>query len=93
MVSATDPARGRRDVQATDRCPHALSTLVDGESLLNDGTGLVLFAIAVRRSHAPIGAARRRRGLRRARSPSASLIGLVTGYVAAVVVTRWSTTT
>jgi CPA1 family monovalent cation:H+ antiporter len=54
MVSATDPAA----VVATFkrlRVPDALSTMVDGESLLNDGTGLVLFAIAVSAVHAPIG--------------------------------------
>ena len=54
MVSATDPAA----VVATFkrlRVPPALSTMVDGESLLNDGTGLVLFAIAVGAIHAPIG--------------------------------------
>src|SRR5262245_48203137 len=46
MVSATDPAA----VVATFkrlRTDPALSTMVDGESLLNDGTGLVLFAIAL----------------------------------------------
>jgi CPA1 family monovalent cation:H+ antiporter len=54
MVSATDPAA----VVATFkrlRVPPALATMVDGESLLNDGTGLVLFAIAVQAIHAPIG--------------------------------------
>ena len=54
MVSATDPAA----VVATFkrlRVPDALSTIVDGESLLNDGTGLVLFAIAVQAVVAPIG--------------------------------------
>jgi CPA1 family monovalent cation:H+ antiporter len=54
MVSATDPAA----VVATFkrlRVPPALSTMVDGESLLNDGTGLVLFAIAVQFIDAPIG--------------------------------------
>ncbi len=56
MVSATDPAA----VVATFkrlRVPPALSTMVDGESLLNDGTGLVLFAIAVQLVDAPIGPA------------------------------------
>ena len=67
MVSATDPAA----VVATFkrlRVPPALSTMVDGESLLNDGTGLVLFAIAVQAVSAPIGPAgggRRVRGDRR----------------------------
>ncbi len=54
MVSATDPAA----VVATFkrlRVPPALSTMVDGESLLNDGTGLVLFALAVQAVSAPIG--------------------------------------
>lgn len=54
MVSATDPAA----VVATFkrlRVPPALSTMVDGESLLNDGTGLVLFAIALQVVVAPIG--------------------------------------
>lgn len=54
MVSATDPAA----VVATFkrlRVPPALSTMVDGESLLNDGTGLVLFAIALQVVATPIG--------------------------------------
>jgi len=54
MVSATDPAA----VVATFkrlRVPPALSTMVDGESLLNDGTGLVLFAIALQAVASPIG--------------------------------------
>ena len=56
MVSATDPAA----VVATFkrlRVPEALSTMVDGESLLNDGTGLVLFAIAVQTLYTPLGPA------------------------------------
>jgi CPA1 family monovalent cation:H+ antiporter len=46
MVSATDPAA----VIATFtkvRAPRRLVAIVDAESLLNDGTGLVLFAIAI----------------------------------------------
>src|SRR3954463_12741900 len=83
MVSATDPAA----VVATFKrltVPRALSTMVDGESLLNDGTGLVLFAIAVSAVYAPV-------------SPVAAVtsfvaivavsvvIGLATGYAAAWV--------
>jgi CPA1 family monovalent cation:H+ antiporter len=52
MVSATDPAA----VVATFkrlRVPPALGTVVEGESLLNDGTGLVVFAIAVAALSAP----------------------------------------
>ena len=53
MLSATDPAA----VVATFkrlRVPNALATIVDGESLLNDGTGLVLFGIAVAAVYAPV---------------------------------------
>ena len=53
MVSATDPAA----VVATfKRLPvsRSLATMVDGESLLNDGTGLVLFAIAIRAVSEPV---------------------------------------
>ena len=47
MVAATDPV----SVIATFRnlgTPRRLSTLVEGESLLNDGTALVLFTVTVR---------------------------------------------
>jgi CPA1 family monovalent cation:H+ antiporter len=54
MVSATDPAAVVATFKRV-RVPPALSTLVDGESLLNDGTGLVLFAIALQLVAAPIG--------------------------------------
>jgi CPA1 family monovalent cation:H+ antiporter len=47
MVAATDPVA----VISTFRnlgAPHRLATLVEGESLFNDGTALVLFAVTVR---------------------------------------------
>ncbi len=46
MVSATDPAAVVATFKRLPVSP-SLATIVDGESLLNDGTGLVLFAIAV----------------------------------------------
>jgi CPA1 family monovalent cation:H+ antiporter len=53
MVSATDPAA----VVATFRrlpVPASLATVVEGESLLNDGTGLVVFGLAVGALAAPL---------------------------------------
>jgi len=83
MVSATDPAA----VVATFkrlRVPPALSTMVDGESLLNDGTGLVLFAIAVQAVVAPIGPAEAVVTFIATVAISIA-IGLVTGYLATLL--------
>ena len=83
MVSATDPAA----VVATFkrlRVPPALSTMVDGESLLNDGTGLVLFAIAVQAVVAPIGPAEAVVTFVATVAISIA-IGLVTGYLATLL--------
>lgn len=58
MVSATDPASVIA-VFARLRAPSGLATLVQGESLLNDGTGIVLFSVAlsVIRGTATVGSA------------------------------------
>ena len=84
MVSATDPAA----VVATFkrlRVPGALSTLVDGESLLNDGTGLVLFAIALGAVAQPIGPAEAIVTFAGVVAISV-VIGLVAGAVASFVI-------
>ena len=84
MVSATDPAA----VIATFKrltVPPALSTMVDGESLLNDGTGLVLFAIAVSAVYAPVSPMEAVTSFVGTVVISA-LIGLATGYAAAWLV-------
>lgn len=84
IVSATDPAA----VVATFkriRAPRPLATLVDGESLLNDGTGLVLFAIAVGLLAVPTSFAQA--GLAFAGGVGISIgIGLASGVVAAAIV-------
>jgi CPA1 family monovalent cation:H+ antiporter len=80
MLSATDPAA----VVATFkrlRVPDALATMVDGESLLNDGTGLVLFAIAVGAVYAPLSPAEAVVSFA-ATGVISVAIGLATGYVA-----------
>jgi Na+:H+ antiporter len=84
MVSATDPAA----VVATFKrlhVPPALSTLVDGESLLNDGTGLVLFAIALSAVAAPIGPGEAIVTFAATVALSV-VIGLVAGYLATMVI-------
>jgi CPA1 family monovalent cation:H+ antiporter len=81
MVSATDPAA----VVATFKrlsVNRSLATLVDGESLLNDGTGLVLFAIAVRAVTQPVAPADAVLSFVAAVAISAG-IGLVAGSLAA----------
>lgn len=56
MVAATDPA-AILAVMAQSRATRRLTTLVEAESLFNDGTGVVIFSIAVGALVAPIGPA------------------------------------
>ena len=86
MVSATDPAA----VVATFtrlRAPRRLVAIVDAESLLNDGTGLVMFAIAVKAVGSgvgPVEAVVTFVGV----TVASALGGIVVGAVAAVLVVR-----
>lgn len=84
MISATDPAAVVATFQrlTTDR---ALGTMVDGESLLNDGTGLVLFAIALELLTRPISAGEAVASFLGAVGFSV-IIGLAMGYLATRVV-------
>jgi CPA1 family monovalent cation:H+ antiporter len=54
ITAATDPVAVVATMRRLD-VPRDLRTLVEGESLLNDGTGLVLFALAVRSVEGGIG--------------------------------------
>ena len=56
MVAATDPA-AILAVMAQSGATRRLTTLVEAESLFNDGTGVVIFSIAVGALVAPIGPA------------------------------------
>jgi CPA1 family monovalent cation:H+ antiporter len=56
MVAATDPA-AILAVMAQSGATRRLTTLVEAESLFNDGTGVVIFSIAVGALIAPIGPA------------------------------------
>jgi len=86
MVSATDPAA----VVATFtklHAPRRLVAIVDAESLLNDGTGLVAFAVAlafVTRGIAPGDAA----WLFALTIAGSAVLGAAAGAVAALLVTR-----
>ena len=55
IASATDPIAVVATLERL-RMPHALRTLIEGESLLNDGTGLALVAIAVSAATTTLGA-------------------------------------
>ena len=81
MVSATDPVA----VVATFRrltVPSELATIVEGESLLNDGTGLVVFGIAVGALTVPLDPGGAVVAFVAAIVVSAA-IGLVAGFIAA----------
>ncbi len=80
MVSATDPAA----VVATFKrlgAPRALSTLVDGESLFNDGTSIVVFTIALQAVAGHVGPVAAATDLLVAVVAS-SVLGIGTGFAA-----------
>jgi monovalent cation:H+ antiporter, CPA1 family len=81
MVSATDPAAVVASFKQI-RVPPSLATMVDGESLLNDGTGLVLFAVALRGLATPLSAGDAVFSFA-ATILSSIAIGLGSGYLAA----------
>lgn len=84
IVSATDPAAVVATFKQVRVAP-ALATMVDGESLLNDGTGLVLFAIAVAALTTPVGPGEAVIAFTGAVGLSV-VVGLVAGLAAAALV-------
>ena len=83
MVAATDPA-AILAVMAQSRATRRLTTLVEAESLFNDGTGVVIFSIAVGALVAPIGPAGVAWELVAAFVVS-TVIGIAIGFVASLV--------
>jgi len=80
MLSATDPAAVIATFKRL-RSPRRLATLVEAESVFNDGTGIVVFALAVDFVSRPVGPAEI--GLTFVWVTLASTaLGAVTGYVA-----------
>ena len=83
MVAATDPA-AILAVMAQSGATRRLTTLVEAESLFNDGTGVVIFSIAVGALVAPIGPAGVALDLVAAFVVS-TVIGIAIGFVASLV--------
>jgi CPA1 family monovalent cation:H+ antiporter len=80
MLSATDPAAVIATFKRL-RSPRRLATLVEAESVFNDGTGIVIFALAVDFVSRPVGPAEV--GLAFVSVVLLSVaLGAVTGYVA-----------
>lgn len=86
MLAATDPAAVVA-VFSRIRAPRRLTTLVEAESLLNDGTGIVVFAIAIEAFGRDVGAAELVVGLA-VTSVLSIGIGVAIGWVATRVLAR-----
>ncbi|HEU6439216.1 MAG TPA: sodium:proton antiporter [Terriglobales bacterium] len=80
MLSATDPAAVIATFKRL-RSPRRLATLVEAESVFNDGTGIVLFALAVDFVTRPVGLAEAGMAFVAVVALSGAL-GAVAGYVA-----------
>ncbi len=80
MLSATDPAAVIATFKRL-RSPRRLATLIEAESVFNDGTGIVVFALAVDFVSRPIGPAEVALTFVWVTFAS-TVLGAVTGYVA-----------
>ena len=86
IVAATDPAAVIASFKRLG-APHRLSTLVEAESLFNDGTGIVLFTIAVAAVGRPAGVVDSVLGFVSIIVIS-SLIGVAAGFAASWLIVR-----
>jgi CPA1 family monovalent cation:H+ antiporter len=86
MLAATDPAAVISVVNHL-RAPQRLVTLIEAESLFNDGTGIVIFAIALEAIHADIAPLGLLTGLV-ATVVISTLIGAALGFVASRALSR-----
>ena len=84
MLAPTDPAAMIAAFQRL-RVPEGLSTLVESESLLNDGTAIVLFAVALELLHGS-GSLGTAGGQLAVAVVGSTVIGLALGYLASRVV-------
>ena len=87
MVSATDPASVTSSLRRL-HAPVRLGTLVEGESLLNDGTGIVAFTIAVAAVSGHVGA-----GQAAVEFVGISVGSVVIGIASGVVISRFAALT
>jgi CPA1 family monovalent cation:H+ antiporter len=86
ITAATDPVAVVATMRRLD-VPRGLRTLVEGESLLNDGTGLVLFALTLRAVQGGVGGTETAAAFVATIGVS-SVVGVAGGLVAADLVRR-----
>lgn len=87
IVAATDPV-AVTSVFRELKAPHRLAALVEGESLVNDGTGVVLFSLAVAYVMGEQASVARMSGQFVVVAGGGAVIGLFVGWVIALIIQR-----